>query len=318
MSNIIVNILENFLGTHKKHNEDKCQVSFDCPACSAEKLLDGGDGKGKLEINYRKGVFKCWVCAYKNNMHGPIEKLIKKYGNGHNMRDYLLVKPDNNYEKETYVDKEVHVQLPPEFIPLSKCSQYEPQYSFAIKYLNERGIDEEIIKEFNIGYAHEGKYRGRIIIPSYDEFGDVNFFVARSYSQYIRPKYLNPEAEKQQIVFNHNKINFDATIYLVEGAFDHIVTPNSIPLLGKIMTYKIKMLLTENAKADIVILLDDDAYEDAVNLYKELDFGELNGRIKICKPPYGHDSSSIHEKLGKRGIIKLLKNSRRLEIEEMS
>jgi DNA primase len=317
MSNIVVNILENFLGSHKKHNEDKQQLSFDCPACSADKLLDGGDGKGKLEINYKKGVFKCWVCAYKNNMHGPIEKLIKRYGNKNNMRDYLLVKPDNNYQKELYGEKEIHVKLPKEFIPLTKQSQYEPQYSFALSYLKERGIDDEIIKEFNIGYAHEGLYRGRIIIPSYDEFGEVNFFVSRSYSKYIKPKYLNPDAEKQYIVFNHNKINFDATIYLLEGVFDHIVTPNSIPLLGKVISYKIKQLLIENAKADIVILLDEDAYDDAVNLYKELDFGELNGRVKICKPPYGHDSSSIYQKLGKKGIIKLLKSSRRLEMEEI-
>lgn len=317
MSNIIVNILENFLGSHKKHNEDKCQVSFDCPACSADKLLNTGDGKAKLEINYRKGVFKCWVCAYNNNMHGPIEKLIKKYGNKRNLRDYLLVKPDNNYEKDEYSDKSIHINLPPEFISLSKCSQFEPQYLYAISYLNERKITEDIIKEFNIGYAHEGLYRGRIIIPSYDEFGDVNFFVSRSYNKFVKPKYLNPDAEKQYIVFNHNKINFDATIYLVEGVFDHMVVPNSIPLLGKVISYKIKQLLTENAKSDIVILLDEDAYEDAINLYKELDFGELHGRVKICKPPYGHDASSIHEKLGKKGVIKLLKNARRLELKEI-
>ena len=315
--NMIVKILENFLGDHKKHNEDRCQVSFDCPACAADKMLDGGDGKGKLEINYKKGVFKCWVCSYKNGMHGPIEKLIKNYGNKINLRDYQLVKPENTYQEDAYEDKEVHVALPKEFISLAKCSHYEPKYYYAIKYLKERGITDEIIEEFNIGYAHEGLYKDRIILPSYDEFGDVNFFVARSFSKWTKPKYLNPVAEKQYIVFNHNKVNFDATIYLVEGAFDHIVTPNSIPLLGKILTHKIKQLLLENAKADVVVLLDDDAYHDAIAIYKELDFGELKGRIKICKPPQGHDSSSIFERLGRKGIVKLLKSSRRLEMQEM-
>lgn len=315
--NMLVKIFENFLGEHKKHNEDKCQVSFDCPACAADKMLDGGDGKGKLEINYRKGVFKCWVCSYKNNMHGPIEKLIKKYGNKINLRDYELVKPENVNHIDLYEDKEVHVSLPKEFISLSKCSIYEPKYQYAIKYLRDRGITDDIIEEFNIGYAHEGLYKDRIMIPSYDEFGDVNFFVARSFSKWTKPKYLNPTAEKQYIIFNHNKINFDATIYLVEGAFDHIVTPNSIPLLGKILTQKLKQLLLENAKADVVVLLDDDAYHDAIAIYKELDFGELYGRIKICKPPQGHDSSSIFERLGIKGIVKLLKASKRLEAQEM-
>lgn len=314
---MVVKILESFLGEHKKHNEDKCQISFDCPACSAEKNLDSGDGKGKLEINYRKGVFKCWVCSFKNNMRGPIEKLIKRYGTKINLRDYELVKPETNYSTETYEEKEVHVALPKEFIPLTKSSSYEPKYYFANKYLKERGITDEIIEEFNIGYAHEGKYKNRIILPSYDEFGDVNFFVARSFSDWTKPKYLNPDAEKQYIVFNHNKINFDATIYLVEGAFDHIVTPNSIPLLGKILPHKIKQLLLDNAKAEIVVLLDDDAQEEAIAIYKELDFGELSGKVKICKPPHGHDSSSIFQRLGKKGIVKLLKSARRLQPQEM-
>lgn len=314
---MIVKIFESFLGDQKKHNEDKCQVSFDCPACAADKMLDGGDGKGKLEINYRKGVFKCWVCSYKNNMHGPIEKLIKRYGTKINLRDYTLLKPESNYTKESYEEKDISVSLPSEFISLSKCSKFEPKYYFAYKYLKERGITDDIIKEFNIGYAHEGKYKNRIIIPSYDEFGDVNFFVSRSFSDWTKPKYLNPDAEKQYVIFNHNKINFDATLYLVEGAFDHIVTPNSIPLLGKILTHKLKHLLLDNAKADIVILLDDDAYDDAISIYKELDFGELRGRVKICKPPFGHDSSSIFQRLGKKGIIKLLKSSRQLLPEEI-
>jgi len=314
---MIVKILESFLGDHKKHNEDKGQASFDCIACAADKMLDGGDGKGKLEINYKKGVFKCWVCSYKNNMHGPIEKLIKRYGTKINLRDYNLIKPDNNHESNVYIEKEVHVALPKEFIPLTKTNAYEPKYYFANKYMLERGITDEIIKEFNIGYVHEGKYKNRIIIPSYDEFGDINFFIARSFSNWTKPKYLNPDAEKQYIIFNHNKINFDSTIYLVEGVFDHIVTPNSIPLLGKILSHKLKQTLVENAKADIVILLDEDAYQDAISIYKELDFDKLSGRVKICKPPKGHDSSSIYQRLNKRGIIKLLKSSRRLELEEM-
>jgi DNA primase len=314
---MIIKIFENFLGSIRKHNEDKCQASFDCPSCAADKMLDGGDGKGKLEINYKKGVFKCWVCSYRNNMHGPIEKLIKKYGSKTNLRDYLLLKPENTYHQDTYEEKLVSAALPKEFIQLSKCSKYEPKYYFAYKYLKDRGITDEIIEEFNIGYAHEGKYKNRIIIPSYDEFGDVNFFTSRSFSKWLTPKYLNPDIEKQYIVFNHNKINFDATIYLVEGVFDHIVTPNSIPLLGKVLSHKIKQLLLDNAKSDIVVLLDDDAYDDAIIIYKELDFGELRGRVKICKPPYGHDSSSIFQKLKKRGIIRLLKSSRRLSPEEI-
>jgi DNA primase len=310
MTSHIVNILERFLGSHKKHNENKSQVSFDCPACSADKYMSEGDGKGKLEINYKKGVFKCWVCAHTNNMHGPIEKLIKRYGNKNILRDYELVKPENNYETNIVSDENIQISLPSEFIPLSKNNSTKQYYNYAKQYLKDRGITDEIIKEYNIGYAYEGKYKNRIIIPSYDEYGDLNFFVSRSFRKWIKPKYLNPDVEKQNIVFNENRINFDATIYLVEGPFDHIVTPNSLCLLGKTLPRKIKNLLLEKSNADIVIVLDPDAFENSIEIYNELNFGRLHGRIKLCIPPEGHDSSSIFQRLGSRGVIKLLKSAK--------
>ena len=56
MSILLVSILESFLGDVRKHNEDTGQIAFDCPACSAEKGLVDGDGKGNLEINYNRNI----------------------------------------------------------------------------------------------------------------------------------------------------------------------------------------------------------------------------------------------------------------------
>jgi hypothetical protein len=71
--------------------------------------------------------------------------------------------------------------------------------------------------------------------------------------EYNKLKYINPKAEKQEIIFNIGKLNLDATIYLVEGVTDHIVTPNSIPLLGKVISSD--KLLHDKAQGLIVILL---------------------------------------------------------------
>jgi hypothetical protein len=96
----------------------------------------------------------------------------------------------------------------------------------------------------------------RIIIPSYDLNGDLNYFIARWYpKEYNKLKYINPKAEKQEIIFNIGKLNLDATIYLVEGVTDHIVTPNSIPLLGKVISSDLLELLHDKAQGLIVILL---------------------------------------------------------------
>lgn len=315
----ISDILESFLGSVRKHNEESGQISFDCPACSTDKGMPEGDGKGNLEINYEKNVFKCWVCKDTNYMSGSVVRLVKKYGTEKNLRDYKLFKPDAFLSKE---DREhFSLKLPEGFQKLSECNPRTFKYKAAVDYLHDRGITDDIIKKYDIGYTVSGQFFNRIIIPSYDEEGILNYFIARWFDkQYNKIKYLNPEAEKQLVIFNEGKINWDANIYLVEGVTDHIVIPNSIPLLGKFMSPILLNKLHEKAKAKIIILLDGDATEDATILYKLLDFGRLYGKIRICIPPEDWDPSLINQKMGKRGIITLLrhantlKDAKRLEI----
>ena len=313
MATLLVDILEHFLGDTRKHNEETGQIAFDCPACSADANKPNGDGKGNLEINYNRGVFKCWSCQDTNNMHGPVIKLLKRYATPKNLRDYLLVKPDADIVTEKRPSNVV-VTLPEGYKKLSECTDKDYKSQIALKYLRNRGITDEIIKEYEIGYTVRGPFFNRILIPSYDIDGELNYFIARWFDkEYNKLKYINPTAEKQEIIFNEYRVNLDATIYLVEGVTDHIVTPNSIPLLGKYITDKLLELLHDKSKGFIVIVLDDDAYEDAKFLYRKLNFGNLRGRIKLVKPPNGYDPSKIYEKLGNKGIIELLKNSFRLE-----
>jgi len=314
---LLVDILEGFLGEHRKHNEDSGQVSFDCPACSEDKgLIDSGDGKGNLEINYDKGVFRCWSCHDVNNMHGPILKLLKRYGSPKNTRDYLLVKPDANIISNREREK-IIVEIPEGYKELSKCTVKDYKSDVALDYLHKRGITDEIIKEFKIGYTINGDYNNRVIIPSFSSDGVLNYFVARWFlNKKTGLKYLNPQAEKEEIIFGESKLNFDSTIYIVEGVTDHIVTPNSVPLLGKYINDKLIEMLHDNAMGFIVIVLDGDAFEDAKNLYQKLNFGDLMGRVKIVSFPDGYDPSKIHQLLGAKGITKLLMGARFLKESE--
>lgn len=310
MSIFVVDILQNFLGKPRKHNETKGQISFDCPACAIDKGKPNGDGKGNLEINYNRGIYRCWSCSHTNNMHGFVPTLIKRFGNKKILEEYLILKPEfvANTAEAIVVNT-----LPEGYTRLSDADPTLPKYQEAMRYLMKRRIGEDIIREFEIGFSTVGEYHDRIIIPSYDEFGEINYFIGRAFEKWIKPKYLNPEAEKEIIVFNENKVNWDSTIYLVEGVFDHIVIPNSIPLLGKYVHNKLFDLLQTKASAEVVIVLDNDAIDDAIALYKKLDTSNLRGRVKICIPASGLDPSLIYEKMGKYGIIQLLKGSSRLK-----
>jgi len=280
----VFEILEDIFGDYKNHNDYRCQVSFDCPVCSYDiKNLERGDGKGNLEVNYRYGVYKCWVCAETHETHGSIYKLIKKYGTPKQLKKYELLRPDDTEDSTKRVYKQV--RLPKEFVAFKDASmglKLTPQYKQALAYIKKRNITDLMLQIYNIGFCYTGLYENRIIIPSYDEEKRLNYFVARSYLSKTKLKYKNPEAQKEIIIFNEHLINWDETIYIVEGAFDSIFIPNAIPMLGKFMSEHLFKKLYENAKK-IVIVLDPDAWNDAERLYHRINCGKLMGKVWIVK-----------------------------------
>lgn len=314
MNDFVVDVLTEFLGEPRKHTESKGQIAFDCPSCAEVKGLYGEtDGKGNLEINYHKGVYKCWACYTTQNMQGSISYLIRKYGNKDIYKRYQLVKP--KYEEFDDEDKPVRIvdSLPAEYVPLTPNNEYASGYWQHLRYCRERGITDEIIKKHKIGFANTGKFRNRVIIPSYDDTGVLNYFVARSILHWVKPKYNNPETPKDQIIFNHSLINPNSTIYLVEGPMDSIVVPNCIPLLGLFVSDKLYWYLQTKAKANVVIILDGEAKEEADRVYKMLNTLHLFGRVKIIYLKDKWDMSKVHQKYGKRGIRAVLTQERVLD-----
>jgi DNA primase len=308
MSDLVIEILEGILGKPKNHYDGKGQISFDCPVCSHEiKGLEKGDGKGNLEVNYGYHVYKCWACSETHNTHGSLYSLIRKYGTKGDIKKYKLINP--NIEPKKSKEKKEIKGLPKEFIPLSEYSESR-EYNKALDYLKKRNIGLDTIQKYNIGYCDNGDYSHRIIFPSYDIHGDINYFLGRSYEKYTKLKYKNPEIPKTEIIFNEGKINWDSNIYIVEGVFDHIVVPNSVPMLGKVISDDLFTKLVKNAERKVIILLDSDAYNDAIKLYKKLNSTKLHNRVMIIKLPDGYDISDVNQRLGKKGVMNFLSSAR--------
>lgn len=143
-------------------------------------------------------------------------------------------------------------------------------------------------------------------MPSFGDDGRLNFFIGRAFKRGVKPKILNEEVEKTELVFNEHLINWDATIYLVEGPFDHLVTPNSIPLLGKILHNNLFLLLQEKASADVVLFMDGDAVDDAKLIYKSLNSANLVGRVRMIILNENYDPSKVYEEFGRKNYLKIL------------
>ena len=295
---LIYEILVDMLGEPDKVSRNN-QYGFSCPLCSQEKGLDR-DFKGNLEVNTRKGVYHCWSCGEIAGTKGRIRKLVRKFGARRHLSQYdLLVTED--YETENEFDRPV--TLPTEYESFDTCSKHTIPYKEAISYLRKRAITKKIIDKFSVGFTRKGKHSHRIIVPSYDEEGNINYFVARSFVNH-KLKYKNPVAPKEKIIFNEHLIEWDKDIYLVEGVFDMFFLDNAIPLLGKNITDNLWSKLYDKSTKDIYICLDSDAWKDSIELYRKLDGGKLKNRIKLIKLPKNKDVCDIKGKITDDMIIK--------------
>jgi DNA primase len=145
-----------------------------------------------------------------------------------------------------------------------------------------------MITKYKIGYTVTGEFAYRIIVPSFNKEGTLNYFVARAWVS-KKMKYKNPTAAKDEIIFNEGLIDWSKDVYLVEGAFDGFFLDNSIVMLGKKMSQLLFETLYNNAKGNVIICPDGDAWKDGLKLYHELNGGVLYNKIKIIKLPIDKD-----------------------------
>jgi DNA primase len=315
-NSLLLDIITEILGNPRKENPTKGQFSFDCPVCSAEKDMPEGDGKGNFELNLNKNAYHCWACGGTHNTHGSIGKLITKFGRKEHKNKVKKLGINLSETKLTpkAVDELREVKLPEEFIPFEGTNPNSLPYKEAWKYLTkQRNLTQDIIFKHKMGYTTEGEYASRIIVPSYDKDGKLNYFTGRAWSPRKKPKYKNPDLPREEVIFNEKLINWDSTIYIVEGPFDHIVVYNSIPMLGKDLHPKLFDSLMKKANSWVVVLLDDDAWDRAKQIYSQLNVGRLYNKVKIIKMKDGYDISQVNEEFGREGVVDVLKSSFKLK-----
>ena len=84
-------------------------------------------------------------------------------------------------------------------------------------------------------------------------------------------------------------------------------------LLGKVISDNLFSKVVKNCECKVIILLDSDAYEDSIKLYKRLNSTKLMGRVLIVKLPEGYDISDIYNKLGSKGVLKVLNSAKKIK-----
>jgi len=245
MSDRKLKIVKEFLGSFYK---SKDEFLFHCPKCKHHKK--------KLSLNFDKNVFKCWICDYVGK---DIGRLVYSYGNSDTKSQWRTLTGVVDFsEVDEVEDEKIVVKLPEEFISLTS-KQVNPLSIMVRQYLKSRGLTRDDLVWWKMGYCPDGEYGKRIIIPSFDINGEVNYFIARSYTPGDWQRYKNPPAERD-FIFNELYLDWNKDITIVEGVFDAIVAGNAIPLLGSTLRENSYIFQKIIANCDkVYIALDDDA-----------------------------------------------------------
>ena len=219
------------------------------------------DHNPSMSVNEEKGIYTCFVCHKTGNVFNFVKDIDNISFNEAVKKVASLVG----------IEVDIGIKLTSRYEKLYEINEYALKYyqnnlntkegKKAYEYLIKRGINEEIINEFNIGYAgceydklskallkkydvndllsagisNQGNtlydlFRDRITFPIHNEHGRVVGFSSRIYELKDEAKYINTKEtnifKKGEILFNYHRAINEAKrkkkIILVEGQMDAI------------------------------------------------------------------------------------------------
>lgn len=209
--------LRDLLSINKKNSTG--QYVCNCPFCGKE---------NHFYIDSMTQLFHCKKCDETGNIY----KLVNFLG-----KTFLLQGATVEY-RETIkgIGEEEHIE---ESIKIEELPIRKMPVGFKIRitdYLIKRGVTEEDVKFYNIGYSELlEKYKDYILIPIYDN-GKIRGFLGR-YNSKIVPndmlRYNNSRGtDFSKLLFGFDEIveGETITVIIVEGVFDKIAVDKILKL----------------------------------------------------------------------------------------
>lgn len=283
----IVQILEHYgvLETlSKSGNGDR--LSGACPIHS-----------GTNTTHFRASISKnCWNCFGKCQSGGNVIDFVSKKEDvsfrdaAMLIQNWFLVEPEENpvpTEKPRFYTSQVEEHprfrvpdpTPPEKTPAETDDITESKpLKFALskldsthEYLKERGLSEETIATFGLGYCGKGLLRGYIAIPIHSTDGELVAYAGRwpGNPPAGKGKYKLPEGFRKSLeVFNLNRAMLsdqEAPLVIVEGYFDCMKVHQAgyervVALMGSSLSEGQEKTILENVDADegVIVFFDND------------------------------------------------------------
>lgn len=266
-----IEILEKFLG-RGNYSASNHEWLIYCQACNHYKR--------KLSINLKTLKWHCWVCDKKGHSLRP---LLKDFCTQEEIatihKEFLDLKKDD--QSGATKQEDLKLELPKGFQTLFECKDSIIGRKMYDYLLNGRRISEEDILKYRLGITQEDRqFENRIIFPSFDKNGELNFFVGRTVID-NKLKYLSSRNEKHKIIINELNIDFGKPLTIVEGYFDMLkVNENATFLSGSELSHNSRLFqeIVKN-KTIVYLALDSDAIKKIMKLAEK--FGRYGIEVYI-------------------------------------
>jgi len=261
INQILLGLVESVLG--KGNPTARGNHSFTCAFCNHK--------TPKLEVNLvpnkkNENLWHCWVCDAKGK---TLFSMFKRLKVSPEKRSQLIDILGTTDKYDTIVAS-TNVDLPKEYKLLHGILKSDIVARHAIAYLKKRGLTMIDVLKYQIGYCETGRYANKVIIPTYNVDGKLDYFVARSFEKEPHRKYDAPSSDKNIIGFE-NMINWNIPVVLCEGAFDAIaIKRNAIPLFGKNISRKLMQKLVISDIKKVYLALDSDAIKATYKIAEQL------------------------------------------------
>lgn len=206
------------------------------------------DHKPSFGINIEDGRWNCFSCNYSGNSIKSLAKILNKP----ELLKYF------EYTSSSDLLNKIKSRLQPQ-VEFDEPEDYLVDYykfNYRHDYLEDRGINEETVKKFDIGYDPIQK---AIVFPIYTDKNELLGFTYR-FTESKNMRYYH-EVEKGQTVFGANLLQ-KGTVIIVEGHIDVLKAyslgyKNVVGLMGTKMSLKQRKMINKYATS-IILALDND------------------------------------------------------------
>lgn len=323
--------MTQLFGEEPKWNTAEVEAQWNCPFCVERG--ETPDTRKRFRMNRIKLVGYCFNCGWKGNAVKFIRDFQKVSWSEAvdilNFYNDFQPLPQDVFEEvfdKIYLeDKELNTEKVT--IPLPKDFKllYNTKSKLADvywKYAKKRGLTDRQIELHGVGFCPEGeillpnkkKYylRNRLIIQVFDDDNKSIYWMGRALSNNVKPKTFNPAGtrnsiNKSDVIFNLNNAKKIGSVVITEGVFDATTVGDAgVALFGKTISVKQLLLLIKADLEAVYIMLDPDAFKDALKM-ADLISKHIKNTF-ICRPK-GGDPNEI----GKKGCLEAIKNAERYD-----